>query len=103
EPPIDLGARTGNASVGDYFMLATSPGPAAAQAQGTFARYTALGDGSVLVWTGTYRASALEGHGSFMVADDDPFAGFERANNIPGTARLMESAEAVDQDLRRFF
>jgi hypothetical protein len=102
--PVDLGARNGNASVGEaYFMLASSPGPAGAPAESTFARYTVLGDGSVLVWTGTYRSTGLDGQGSFQVADDDPFAGFERANNIPGTARLMETAETVDQDLRRFF
>jgi hypothetical protein len=101
--PIDLGARSGNGSVGEYFMLATGPGPAGAPAESTFARFTALGDGSVLVWTGTYRATALAGQGSFQVAGDDPVAGFEAANNIPGAARLMESAEAVDQDLRRHF
>ena len=101
--PIDLGARSGNASVGEYFMLATGPGPAAAPTESTFARFTALEDGSVLVWTGTYRSTALDGQGSFQVADDDPAAGFEAANNIPGAARLMESAEAVDQDLRRYF
>lgn len=103
ELPVDLGARSGNASVGEYFMLATGPGPASAPAESTFARFTALGDGSVLVWTGTYRATALAGQGSFQVAGDDPVAGFEVANNIPGAARLMESAEAVDQDLRRHF
>lgn len=101
--PVDLGPRAGNASVGEYSMVATGPGPAAAPAESSFARYTALGDGSVLVWTGTYRAMSLAGHGSFQVAGDDPFAGFERANTIPGTARLMESSDALDQDLRRFF
>lgn len=102
--PVDLGARSANGSVGeDYFMLASGPGPAAAPAERTFARYTALADGSVLVWTGVYRDTALDGHGSFQVAADDPFAGFQVAGNLPGTARLMEAAEAVDQDLRRFF
>jgi hypothetical protein len=102
--PVDVGARSGNGSVGEaYFLLASSPGPAATPSEATFARYTALEDGSVLVWTGTYRSSAMAGQGSFMVADDDPLAGFEVANNIAGGARLMETAEAVDQDLRRFF
>lgn len=102
--PVDIGPRTGNASVGDYFMIAsTAPAAASGATTGRFARYTALGDGSVLVWTGTYESVAWPAYGSFMVADGDPFAGFEVANNIVGSARLMEKADAVDQDLRRFF
>lgn len=102
--PVDVAARSGNASVGDaYFMLASSMASTLAPEGGTFARYTALGDGSVLVWTGTYQASARDGQGSFQVPDDDSFAGFERANNLAGQASLMEDATIVDQGLRRFF
>ncbi|HUR26388.1 MAG TPA: hypothetical protein VM327_10290 [Candidatus Thermoplasmatota archaeon] len=103
--PVDVAPRTGSGAVGDdYLVLATSAAPAAPMAsESTFARYTALADGSVLVWTGTYHAEARSGQGSFMVADDDAFAGFEVANNIAGSGGLLESAEALDQDLRRYF
>lgn len=103
--PLDPGSRMGEGRVDpDYFMLATSAAPAApAEDQTSFARYTALGDGSVLVWTGQYSRQARGGQGSFQVADDDPFAGFEQANNIPGHARLFEAAELLEQDLSRHF
>jgi hypothetical protein len=102
--PLDPGLRLGNASIGDYLILATGSPATPLSFPGTFARYTALSDGSVLVWTGVYdRPAGTDGQGSFDVPAGDPFAGFEQANNVPGVAHLLESLAIVDQDLRRFF
>ncbi len=104
--PADVGLRLGNASVGaDYSLRAFGVPPAGpVPALGTFARYTALSDGSILVWTGRYDfAVGHEGHGTYSVADDDAFAGFEVADNLSGVARIHEAGSIVDQDLRRFF
>ncbi|MHB1260408.1 MAG: hypothetical protein ACYC2H_01695 [Thermoplasmatota archaeon] len=104
--PVDAGTRLGNASVGaDYSLRAFgSPPPAPPPPLGTFARYTALSDGSVLVWTGRYDfAVGHEGHGTYSVADDDPFAGFEAGDNLSGVARIHEAGSVLEQDLRRFF
>lgn len=105
--PVDSGARTGSASVGDqYRALADGQAalPAAQPWSGPFARYTRLEDGSVLLWTGTYEVpAAFTGQGVFSVAGDDPFAPFEAADNVAGSARLAESASMVGLDLRRVF
>ncbi|MFA5942885.1 MAG: hypothetical protein WC876_00270 [Candidatus Thermoplasmatota archaeon] len=105
--PFDPGLRLGNGSVGgQYFVLGSgSPAIPPAPSSGSFARYTVVAnDESVLVWTGTYSFSnLLIGQGTFEVPDDDPFAGFESANNLPGLARLFETGSILDQDLRRFF
>lgn len=104
--PVDLGLRVGNGSVGpEYSLLAEGSSPLVpVPASGTFARYTELADGSVLVWTGAYDLPSLtSGPGTFDVAGDDPLAGFEAADGIAGLARLYESGGMVEQDLRRFF
>lgn len=104
--PLDAEVRTGSGSVGaDYGALADGQDhvPASGWA-GSFARYTRLADGSVLLWTGRYEtAAAFEGHGSFSVAGDDPFAAFEAGNAVPGSARLSESLTMAGMDLRRVF
>jgi hypothetical protein len=105
--PVDPGVRLADGSVGPpvgYHLLASGSPATAVSLPGTFARYTAVSDGSVLVWTGRYDSPAgVAGQGSFDVPPEDPFAGFEQANNIPGVANLVESVSVVDQDLRRFF
>jgi hypothetical protein len=105
--PLDPGARLGSSAVGsDYGSLAdgsdrTPPGDSWS---GTFARYTELADGSVLLWTGTYEVPAVfTGQGFFSVAADDRFAPFENANNVAGLARMSESASMSGMDLRRVF
>jgi hypothetical protein len=104
--PVDPGLRLGDGSVGSDYNLVGSGAPPATPppASTSFARYTALSDGSVLVWTGTYTFPAgVTGQGSFSVPADDPFSGFQQANQVPGVARMFETGSIVDQDLRRFF
>lgn len=106
QAPVDTQVRTATASVGaDYGMVAEGqtslvPVPWA----GSFARYTVLQDGSVLLWTGSYEvASPFSGQGSFQVAGDDPYAPYEVANNVPGASRLADQVSMVGMDLRRLF
>lgn len=102
--PLDPGVRLGDGTVAGYHILASGSPATPLSFPRTFARYTALSDGSVLVWTGAYDSpTGVDGQGSFDVPADDPFAAFELANNVPGAARLLESLAVVDQDLRRFF
>lgn len=105
--PVDLPQRIGNGSVGaDYALRATgTAGVLPIAATRSFARYTELEDGSVLVWTGAYSLPRpYDGQGVFDVADDDPFVGFEQAGSVPGTvARLYDEGSLLDMDLRRFF
>jgi len=101
----DPGLRAGNGSVGpDYYALATgSMGPASVPNPDTFARYTALADGSVLVWTGRYEFSPpAGGQGVFEVAPDDRFAAFGHPE-LAGLARLFDDGAMTGMDLRRVF
>jgi hypothetical protein len=107
--PLEAGARTGTGSVGaDYAALAQGhagapPLPLPAWS-GPFARYTMLADGSVLLWTGAYDVPRpFQGQGSFSVAGDDPFAGFEAAERVPGAAWVSESATMAGLRLQRVF
>jgi hypothetical protein len=103
--PVDPGTRLGDGSIGAYRILATGSPATPVSFPRTFARYTALSDGSVLVWTGAYDSpTGVDGQGSFDVPADDPFSAFDAgANNIPGVAHLLESLSILDQDLRRSF
>lgn len=105
--PLDPGARLGSSAVGpDYGSLADGSDrtPPGAPWPGTFARYTELADGSVLLWTGTYEAPAVfAGQGAFSVAADDRFAPFEQAGRVAGLSRLAESVSMTGMDLRRVF
>ncbi|MEA3165969.1 MAG: hypothetical protein QOJ26_838 [Thermoplasmata archaeon] len=103
--PADPGLRLGDGAVADYHLIGSGGPPGTPfPASTSFARYTALSDGSVLVWTGTYSFPAgFSGQGSFSVPADDPFAGFQQANQVPGVARMFETGGILDQDLRRFF
>jgi hypothetical protein len=110
-------ARFGQASVanGDdlgtgYFLVATGMqlAPLAAARTQTFARYTLHvdGDGSVLVWTGTYELpTAARGPGSAEVAADDPFAVYAppEAQALAGIASQYDAGAIRGQDLRRVF
>ncbi len=107
--PFDPGARTGSADLGDYQVLADGgqvpglPGPIT----GPFTRYSALGDGSVLVWTGTYDLGAAAiGSGVARLAGDDPVASLGLGPGRPavsGTAQLHDAGAFLAQDLRRVF
>lgn len=107
--PVDPGARTGSADLGDYDVLADggqAPG-LPGSITGPFTRYTALGDGSVLVWTGTYDlGTAAIGSGVARLADDDPVASLGLGPQQPalgGTAQLHDAGDFLAQDLRRVF
>lgn len=109
--PLDTGARSASGSVADaYEFLATGtlvPGIPSG-VQGAFARYTALGDGSVLVWTGLADVpSAATGEGSVRLAADDPVAslglGVPGEPTLAGTALLQDTGNFLDQQLRRVF
>lgn len=76
--------------------------------QGPFARYTALADSSVLLWTGMQDLpNAATGSGQVRVADDDPVASL--AVGVPGQAVLAGNVRVhgegafLAQDLRRVF
>lgn len=109
--PIDSGARSGTGQVGSGYTLAATgtlvPGLPLGVA-GPFARYTALADGSVLVWTGHYDlGNAAFGQGIATLAGDDPVASL--GVGLPDQAILQASALLHDagairaQDLRRVF
>lgn len=118
-PPVepDPLVRFGQASVssGDdvgagYFLVATGMqlAPLAPPRTQTFARYTLHvgGDGSVLVWTGTYDLPAsATGPGSAEVAADDPFAMYAppEAQALAGLASQYDAGAIRGQDLRRVF
>lgn len=103
--PLDVGLRTAEATIGaDYQAMATGTTTRAAAVTGTFARYTALNDGSVLVWTGTYDfGGAYGGSGTAQVPDDDLFDRFEVADQLAGLATLSQGGGMAGMDLRRVF
>lgn len=108
--PVDVGARTAQGAIGDAYRVeasaARAPGAPGAPVVGGFARYTALADGSVLVWTGRYEfPGGLGGQGAFDVPADDPFAGFESlATGRAGTVAVVhEAGSMAAMDLRRVF
>lgn len=105
--PVDLGLRVGQADVREY-MLAGDGRPAASgtlPGDQSFARYTLLSDGSVLLWNGTYeQGSTAEGEGLLRVPAGDVLARFETpAGSLHGFARLHESFAMTHMDLRRIF
>jgi hypothetical protein len=110
DPPVggapDVGVRSGDGMVGsDYYVMAQGGPPALPQpSPRTFVRYTALADGSVLVWTGTYDfPGGTSGPGVFQVAADDALAGFAAGKYVPGQARLWGTGTMQGMDLRRIF
>jgi hypothetical protein len=112
--PVDLGQRLGQgkvgsaAAAGDGYLL-TAQGdqnPLATVANtASFARYTVLGDNSVLVWTGRYDfPSAYGGQGALQVDGGDKFYKFQQPGpGLVGLSRLAESGGMVEMDLRRVF
>lgn len=102
--PVDAGLRMVDAAAGDYAVMANGNTLAPAAVSGSFARYTALADGSVLVWTGNYALdTAFTGQGAADVADDDPLARFELPGGLQGQASLWSDGAVRDMDLRRIF
>lgn len=105
----DVGLRTADGNIGDQYQFTASaapelPPPLGTSRQGAFARYTALADGSVLVWTGTYAlGAARQGEGMVAVPADDPFMPFETGEAVLGTAFLYEAGAMEAMDLRRVF
>jgi len=113
-------ARTSFGGVSpDYFLTANGAGLDALGGgrMQAFARYTVLGDGSILLWTGTYDLpSVASGPGSLEVADDDPFARYatpatpevpgtpvQSRPSMPGVSRQVADGDVTGQDLRRLF
>lgn len=119
EDPVP--ARQSTARVDpDYFLVASGAGLDAAGGSRTqaFARYTQLGDRSILLWTGTYGLAAVaSGPGTVEVADDDPFVAYAtpatpQVPGLPplpsrptwgGLARHVDDGAVRGQDLRRVF
>jgi hypothetical protein len=104
--PLAAGPRTGQGAVAGYTWSTVGNTPVPSALTGRFARYTALNDGSVLVWTGTYSfAGAYGGSGNVQVPGDDPFEGFQAADGtgLNGAAMLVEGGSMDAMDLRRVF
>ena len=119
EDPVP--ARQSTARVDpDYFLVAPGAGLDAAGGSRSqaFARYTQLGDGSILLWTGTYGLpAAASGPATVEVADDDPFIAYAtpatpQVPGLPplpsrptwaGVARHVDDGAVRGQDLRRIF
>jgi hypothetical protein len=102
--PVDPGLRMADGAAGDYALTANGNLLAPSSVSGGFARYTALADGSVLVWTGSHALDgAFRGQGSADVADDDALARFEAAGGLQGEAFLWADGALRGMDLRRVF
>ena len=104
----DLGVRAGSAEVGeDYTLVASGLAGVGGGRTESFARYTVLADGSVLVWTGTYAfPAAAGGAGTFEVDEEGPFAEFGAPPDRPflrGEAHQYDAGDVLAQDLRRVF
>lgn len=113
-------SRVSFGSVGADYLVTASGGQldaAAGSRTQAFARYTVLGDGSILLWTGTDALPVVAaGPGSAEVADDDPFVRYATpvTPGIPGTpvqsrptltgvGRQVADGDVAGQDLRRLF
>lgn len=102
-------ARVGISTVGaDYFFLLVGADSSAVSPprDQAFARYAALADDSVLVWTGTYALpTAATGVASMEVADDDPFAAYAPPERrvLAANGVLVDAGDLKAQDLRRVF
>lgn len=103
--PLDAGVHAAEGGIGqDYAFRAVGAVASATPVAGTFARYTALNDGSVLVWTGTYDfGGSYSGHGVAQLPDDDLFSRFEVAGFVGGRTILHEGGAMAGMDLRRVF
>lgn len=102
---LPLDQRGANAGIAGYLATGSGNRLNGAGIAAPFARYTALNDGSVLVWTGTYSfPGAYSGFGQFQVPADDPFAPMQAPDRFIGAmAYFYEDGAMQRMDLRRVF
>ena len=103
---LPLQQRGANASIDGYAATGTGNTLVSSPVTGAFARYTALNDGSVLVWTGTYAfPGGYTGSASFQIPADDPFGQFQRVpgQGLQDLALFYEGGAMEAMDLRRVF
>ena len=100
--PLQQGPRLANATIAGYTVTAAGNTADTAPIAAPFARYTALNDGSLLVWTGTYAfPTAYRGVGNFQIVADDLYTRY--GESFAGGAYLYEGGDMADMDLRRVF